>query len=197
VSASPPSRSAPASPGAVERAEIEALYRQYGPLVRRRARSLLGDELEAQDALQEVFVRVLQAMGEFRGQSQPSTWLYRITTNLCLNRIRDGKRRRERLQRASEAGDGPLPSGPGASPESRAVLQNLLARLPEELAEIAVYYHVDEMEQAEIARLLGVSRRTIGYRLERFQGEARRATGDEAFAAQPPVGGRKAGGTTG
>ena len=76
---------------AIDRGELEALYRSYGALVKRRARGILGDEQEAQDAMQEVFVRVIAAMGEFRGQSQPSTWLYRITTNLCLNRIRDSR----------------------------------------------------------------------------------------------------------
>ncbi len=168
--------------GKPDRAEIEALYRQYGPLVRRRARGILGDDLEAQDAMQEVFVRVITAIGEFRRQSQPSTWLYRITTNLCLNRIRDGKRRRDRLQRAGEAAkDARSPTTP--APESRALLQNLLGQLPADLAEIAVYYHVDEMEQAEIALLLGVSRRTIGYRLQRFEDEARKLVGKDGGVA--------------
>src|SRR3954454_2212716 len=90
---------------AINRAEIEELYRRYGALVRRRARSILSDEHEAQDAMQEVFVRVIAAMAEFRGQSQPSTWLYRITTNLCLNRIRDNRRRRDRLAEAAQDGN--------------------------------------------------------------------------------------------
>lgn len=180
----------------MDRAEIEALYRQYGPLVRRRARTILGDDLEAQDAVQEVFVRVLLAMSEFRRQSQPSTWLYRITTNLCLNRIRDGRRRRDRLQRWADADANPLPAPPSPAPDVRAVLGNLLARVSDELAEIAVYYFVDEMDQAEIAKLLGVSRRTIGYRLERFDREAQDALRPDV-AASPPFGGRKAEGGTG
>jgi RNA polymerase sigma factor (sigma-70 family) len=169
----------------IGRAEIEALYRQYGALVRRRARRLLGDELEAQDALQEVFVRVLGAMNEFRGASQPSTWLYRITTNLCLNRLRDGRRRRERLAEVSDAGPA---YAPAPAPEARTLLRRMLADLDGELAEIAVYYHVDEMDQAEIAGLLGVSRRTIGYRLERFLEEAQRLLADGAVAPAAPAG---------
>jgi RNA polymerase sigma-70 factor (ECF subfamily) len=166
---------------AIDRHELEQLYRTYGALVRRRARSLLGDDTEAQDALQEVFVRVIGAMGEFRRQSRPSTWLYRITTNLCLNRIRDGRRRRDHLARlGDDASAAPRTAQP---PEARALLRQILPHLDPELAEIAIYYFVDEMDQAEIASVLGVSRRTIGYRLERFLKEASRSVGDEAAAA--------------
>lgn len=181
---------------AIDRAELEALYRQYGPLVKRRARSLLGDDLDAQDALQEVFVRVINAMGEFRRQSQPSTWLYRITTNLCLNRLRDGRRRRDHLTRLGEdVARAPLSSG--LSPESRATLQRVLGALPEELGEIATYYYVDEMDQAEIAHILGVSRRTIGYRLDRFRAEAQKILDDDPVARAARSGVPKAGGETG
>ncbi len=184
-------------PPTVDRREIEELYRAFGPLVRRRARSILGDDLEAQDALQEVFVRVIRSMGEFRRQSQPSTWLYRITTNLCLNRIRDSRRRRARLSQIADERAGAPPASPTPSAESRVALQGILHQLPAELAEIGVYYHVDEMDQAEIARLLGVSRRTIGYRLERFLAEAQKLLGEGRVATTGPLGVPKAGGEPG
>lgn len=167
----------------LSRAEVEALYRKYGPLVRRRARGILGNDAEADDMTQEVFARVLLAMGEFRGQSQPSTWLYRITTNLCLNRLRDTRRRRARLDEGERAADPALRPGAAAAPGSVLVLRELLARLPPELAEVAVHYHIDEMDQAEIASALGVARRTIGYRLERLREEVRRLLAEPAAAA--------------
>ncbi len=156
--------------------------------MRRRARALLGNDAEAQDALQEVFVRVIRSMGEFRGQSQPSTWLYRIVTNLCLNRIRDSKRQRARLQEAGLGRSDVQPGGAGAGPDGRIVLQRVLDRIDPELGEIAVYYYVDEMDQAEIASILGLSRRTIGYRLERFLAEARPLLSENEIAALMPVG---------
>jgi RNA polymerase sigma-70 factor (ECF subfamily) len=174
----------PRSP-AIDRGELEALYRSYGALVRRRARGILGDEHEAEDAMQEVFVRVINAMGEFRRQSQPSTWLYRITTNLCLNRLRDGRRRRDHLTRlGQEAIDTPRVSN--MPPELRSTMERLLAAVPAELAEAAVYYYVDEMDQAEIAKLVGVARRTVGYRLDRFRAEASKFLGIPAAAALEP-----------
>ena len=180
---------------AIDRGELEALYRNYGALVKRRARGILGDENEAQDAMQEVFVRVIGAMSEFRRQSQPSTWLYRITTNLCLNRLRDGRRRRDHLSRlGAEAIATPRAVG-GVSPELKATLQRVLAAVPLELSEIAVYYYVDEMDQAEIARLVGVARRTVGYRLDRFRAEATKLL--EGPAAPAGSGVPKAGGSNG
>jgi RNA polymerase sigma-70 factor (ECF subfamily) len=176
---------------AIDRAELEGLYRSYGALVRRRARSLLGDDLEAQDAVQEVFVRVINAAADFRRQSQPSTWLYRIVTNLCLNRVRDSRRRRDQLSRmGEESSHAPPPAGP--APEARPTLQRVLAALPADLAEIATYYYVDEMDQAEIAALVGVSRRTIGNRLERFRAEALRVLGETDVAATAATGVPKA-----
>jgi RNA polymerase sigma-70 factor (ECF subfamily) len=180
----------------INRAEIEDLYRRYGALVRRRARSILGDDHEAQDAVQEVFVRVIAAMAEFRGQSQPSTWLYRITTNLCLNRIRDSRRRRDRLAEAAEENrDAPTHAGP--APEARTTLRTVLARVEEELAQVAVFYYVDDMDQAEIASVLGVSRRTIGYRLDRFREEALRVLGEGNIAVTGTPGVPKAKGDPG
>jgi hypothetical protein len=61
----------------------EALYRRFGAFVLRRARVLLGEDEAAEDALQEVFVRVLCHHDGFRSEAAPVTWLYRITTNYC------------------------------------------------------------------------------------------------------------------
>ncbi len=181
---------------AIDRGELESLYRTYGALVKRRARGILGDETEAQDAMQEVFVRVIGAMHEFRRQSQPSTWLYRITTNLCLNRLRDGRRRREHLQRLGQEAVATPPKAL-VSPELRATLQRVLITVPPELSEIAVYYYVDEMDQAEIAKLVGVARRTVGYRLDRFRAEAGKLLGITLPAAEDDSGVPKAGGSNG
>lgn len=160
-----------------ELASIEELYRRHGAMVLRRARRILGNEEAARDALQEVFVKVMRERESFRGEASPVTWLYKVTTNLCLNRIRDASRRRallaERAPPRDEAANGP-------APEDRAAVAKLIASLPDELREIAVYYYVDEMNQDEIAEIAGVSRRTIGNRLEAFKAAARIALGESA-----------------
>lgn len=144
---------------------VDHLYRTYGPAVLRRARAILGDEDAARDLLQEVFVQVIQERGRFRGEASPMTWMYRITTNLCLNRIRDASTRGRLLR------ENFVPEEPSRSQQVDAKLTvgAILRRLPEHLREIAVYHYVDRMSHEEIAGIVGVSRRTVGNRLEEFR----------------------------
>lgn len=107
---------------------IEQLYRRYGPTVLRRARAILGNEDMARDLLQEVFVQVVEQKGRFRGEASPMTWIYRITTNLALNRLRDG-RRRDQLLRERQAP--PVTMEPVV--EGRLTLASILLEVPEEL----------------------------------------------------------------
>lgn len=145
---------------------MEQLYIRYAPMVLARARLLLRDEQAAQDALQDVFVRALRAGAAFRAEASPSTWLYRITTNRCLNDLRDAARRSELwAQRGAVA----LVETRDAT--ARLQVQQILARVRSELQEIALYHIVDGMSHEEIAELLGVSRRTIGNRLDEFRAE--------------------------
>ena len=74
------------------RIDAEALYRQYGAMVLRRCRQLLRNEDLAADAMQETFVRVLRSSTRLDAR-YPSSLLYRIATNVCLNMIRTQKRR--------------------------------------------------------------------------------------------------------
>jgi RNA polymerase sigma factor (sigma-70 family) len=154
--------------------DIEALYRRYGPLVLRRARAILGDDSSANDALQEVFLSVVRSWSGFRHEASPVTWLYRATTNHCLNQLRDESRRAEILR---DRGGGQSQSA-GSTQEEHATLAAILRRTPPELAEVAIYYYVDEMTQDEIGKLMEVPRRTVGHRLEAFQTAARAAAGE-------------------
>ena len=153
---------------------LEFLYDSFGPMVLRRARAMLGDEHAAWDATHEVFLKVLAALPQFRQESSPVTWLYRTTTNHCLNVLRDLARRREVAEDA-EASHEPRP-------DERMTLLAVLQRVPTELREIAVYYYLDQMSQDEIAELCGLSRRTVGNRLVEFHAAARLAAGEAGKA---------------
>ncbi len=72
--------------------DLETMYRLYGPMVLRRCRQLLRDEDSAADAMQETFIRVLRR-GSLLRPRYPSSLLYRIATNVCLNLIRSHRRR--------------------------------------------------------------------------------------------------------
>ena len=108
-------------------------------------------------------MRALGAHDELRAVASPISWLYRVTTNLCLTRLRDSARRRDILDRAA------VPVSAEPTIDSALTLQTLLRNIPADLQEIAVSYFVDRMSQDEIAAHVGLPRRTVGYRLEQFR----------------------------
>jgi RNA polymerase sigma-70 factor (ECF subfamily) len=145
---------------------MDALYREYGASVLRRALQLLGNRQDAEEAMHDVFAKVMQSGDQFRGESQVMTWLYSTTTHLCLNRLRDARRRAELAREHFQ----PLREDSAPARAQRLVLvRQLLARMPEELAAAVAYYYVDEMTHAEIAQVLGCSRRHVGDLLARAQ----------------------------
>lgn len=142
---------------------LDRLYRQHGPAVLRRARQILQDDEEARDALQEIFLSLVNHP-TFEQRSGTTTWFYVRTTHFCLNRLRDNKNRaRLRLVRKEE-----LPISAPARGENVVLARDVLAHLPRELAEVAIYYYCDEMTQDEIAVLMECSRRHVGHVLERL-----------------------------
>lgn len=132
---------------------VGLLYQKYGPMVLRRCRRLLRDEDRAMDAMQDVFVRVLQR-GDRLKVTYPSSLLYRIATNVCLNRIRD--------QRLDLPGDEVLMhiagmEDPEPRLDARAMLDRLFARHRDSTRTIAVLHFVDGLTLAEVAQEVGMS----------------------------------------
>lgn len=146
--------------------DIEQLYARYAPLLLRRIRRFYrGDQ--AQDVLQEVFVAALEKRDTYRGDAPPRAWLYGVATGHCLSRLRNEKRRRELLE---EVGEVPwsCPVTTNEGTEARVFLAQLWRTVDPELAQIGVYYYVDQMSQADIGAILGVSGRTISTRLQQL-----------------------------
>lgn len=142
---------------------IEEMYRRYAPGVFRRARKLMANDADAQDVVHDVFLALFERPDQFAGRSAPSTFLYSATTHACLARIRNGKNRDRLLQAYATAAD-----GESNTPPLNAVLDlhSALRRMPERLARIAVYAWFDELTHAEIATLMGCSRRHVANLLE-------------------------------
>jgi len=159
-------------------ARIRSLYGGYRGQVLRRARQLLGHEEEAEDATQEVFLRLIDANDQLLLHPEPMAWLLRVTTNLCLNRLRDEKRRKSLLALKTPGND-----RHGQDAEVRTAVIEILAGVPDDLQQIAVHYHADGMTCDEIAPIFGVSRRTIGNRLMAFQRLANAKLDDHSAVA--------------
>jgi RNA polymerase sigma-70 factor (ECF subfamily) len=161
------------------RIDTEAYYRRYGPMVLRRCRQLLRDEERARDAMHDVFVKLLR-YEERLEDSAPSSLLYRIATNVCLNHIRASRRRPE------VAGDSLVEQiAQQADPESAASSRGMLARLfggeTESTAVIAVLHHHDGLTLDEVAREVGMSVSGVRKRLRRLRD---RITWSEAEGAE-------------
>ncbi len=157
----------------VDPLDITALYRRYGDLVLGRARTLLRNEADAQDALQEVFLKLHRYRDSFRGEASPSTFLFKITTTTCLNRIRTRKRRPE--DPVEE-----LPPVEGTdSVLDRLTVRDLVERLlsgqDDRTQDCVVYHYVDGMTHDEVGELLGISGAAVRKRISTFRSSLRDA----------------------
>jgi RNA polymerase sigma-70 factor (ECF subfamily) len=150
---------------AVHLPPLERLYQSHGPAVLRRAHQLLGNEAEALEVLHDVFASLLEKPEQFAGRSSIMTYLYGMTTHLALGRLRRERRRQHLLERHHDRDDGAV----GARGLVRAELRELLGTLPDELARVAVYHHLDGMTHDEIAELMGCSRQWVTKLLARLR----------------------------
>jgi RNA polymerase sigma-70 factor (ECF subfamily) len=150
---------------------FNALYAHYGSAILARCCRLLNDRSAAEDASQEIFLRVHRHIGAAPAHDEALRWIFRITTNYCLNMLRDRKLR-------------PTPTDDCdhlvgvASPEERIADRDLGRRLtqraPTHLRMAAWLYHVEGLAQQEIAGEMGISRRTVVNYLNAFSAFADR-----------------------
>jgi len=144
-------------------------HRVFGVALR-----MLGNRAEAEDVAQEAFVRAHRALGEFRGDAKLSTWLYAITSRLCLNRLASGERRMARqgedaLLRLSDAG--PSPDAALERRELETALGRAIAELPEDRRIVVVLRDLEGLSYEEIAQVLELELGTVRSRLHRARAE--------------------------
>lgn len=160
--------------------ELRALYTRYGPVIFHRARAILGDPEEANDAVQETFARVIRHHESFRQEASPLTWMIRISTNLCLNQLRNRRgREAKHIHRRDEIfGDGV--SSPSAHQLADGELvRRLLADADEDTRAILIHLFFDDMTREEAAEQVGISLPTLRKRLDTFFRRARRLIEDD------------------
>jgi len=148
-------------------------YERYGRALVRKATRMLGNAQDARDVVQSLFVDLLH-----KGEPEPDLpYLYRAVTNRCLSQMRDESNRARLLERHDDA----LAPARRTACDDRTVGRDLLVKLVAELddahREILVYRFLDDMTQEEIATLLGLSRKTIGHRLDRIREAVARVAG--------------------
>jgi RNA polymerase sigma-70 factor (ECF subfamily) len=153
---------------------FEELVMTYQHRVFGVALRMLGNRAEAEDVAQEAFVRAHRALGAFRGDAKLSTWLYAITSRLCLNRLASGERRMARqgedaLLRLSDAG--PRPDAALERRELETALGRAIAELPEDRRIVVVLRDIEGLSYEEIAQVLELELGTVRSRLHRARTE--------------------------
>ena len=151
---------------------LEAIYRIHSDAVYRVCLRVLGSASEAEDATQEVFLRVFEKASTFSGRSQFSTWLHRVAVNHCLNAIQKRERNRT-LPLVAAAGEDGLPSSERepleivAAAEERELLDVLLDQLRPDHRAVLVLREIEGLSYREIADVVQIPIGTVMSRLSR------------------------------
>jgi RNA polymerase sigma-70 factor (ECF subfamily) len=156
---------------------FEELYERHSRRVYSLCLRMTQNPTEAEDLAQDVFVQLYRKAGSFRGESQFTTWLHRLTVNQVLMHFR---RRGVRLEHTSE--DGELPAQTVAGTEDarrmpvvdRIALDRALAQLPPGYRAVFVLHDVEGYEHEEIARILGCAAGTSKSQLHKARLSLRR-----------------------
>ncbi|NLG84718.1 MAG: RNA polymerase sigma factor [Firmicutes bacterium] len=143
---------------------------RHADLVHAVVRSFLGGDHEAEDAIQEIFLKAYRSLGQYRGEASLATWLYRIALNHLKDRVRQrGLRTIPFGSPTAFPAQGlfPDPQEELAASEQRLLLQEALAELPAIYRRVIFLYHYHGLSYAEIGARLRISPRSVETRLYR------------------------------
>ena len=170
-----------------ERAAFGIVIQRHNQRLFRAARSIMRDDAEAEDVVQETYVRAFANLSGFRGDAQLSTWLTRIALNEALDRIR---RRRPQVElyvvddeRATLKPTADDPERGAARAEIRRLVENAVDALPESFRTVFILRDIEELTTEETAAYLGLKPETVKTRLHRARRLLRAGLEDVLAAA--------------
>lgn len=145
------------------------LVETYQTSLRRMCYAILRDEDQAQDAVQETFLKAYTTMEAFRGECSEKTWLMRIAINTCRDYRRSGWFRYHDRRVSLDS----LPLSAQAAGEEQAELMLSIMNLPQPFKEVILLHYYQRMTTREIAQALHVSQTTVASRLNRARAKLR------------------------
>jgi|SRR5215467_9040924 len=152
----------------------EVVMRRYNTRLYRVARGILKNDGEAEDVMQDAYVRAFQNLGQFAGRAKFSTWLTRIAVHEALARVHKGRRFDDWDNMNSEKQDEvarthlqPDPESETASVEMNKILEQAIESLPEQYRAVVMMRDVEEMTTAETAECLSLTEENVKVRLHR------------------------------
>jgi len=154
----------------------EELIENYADLIFRITYRILGNEQDAEDAMQETFLTVYRRIADFRGESKFTSWLYRVATNVALDLLRSRKSKQKNLvplEKDDEmesviiADIKPLPEHVLTQKEMRERINRTLADMSPKLSEAFILYEINGLTMKETATVLGISESAAKLRVHR------------------------------
>ena len=155
---------------------FEMLMRRHNQRLYRSIRSILRDDSESEDVMQEAYVRAYEHLGQFEGRAQFSTWLTRIAVNEALKRV-TARGRLDPLDEEQYEGEkgimpafqsnSPTPEANASCSELKSLLEEAILSLPLPYRTVIVLRDVEEMSTAETARVLSLTDTNVKVRLHR------------------------------
>jgi len=149
-----------------DQSAFQALYARHHRMVYNLAFRMLGNHADAEEVLPDVFVKVWQKAGDFRGQSRVSTWLYRVTSNMAMDRLRAARVGKEVFYEDLSLAEKEMPdrSAEAETPEEallrqedQRALNQAMGRLAPEDRLLVTLYHLQGCSYSEIEEITGVS----------------------------------------
>jgi len=177
-----------------DRDAVEMLLRRHHDRILAVCRRMCADPSDAEDAAQESLIAIVRGLPNFDGRSQLSTWIYRVTSNCCLDELRRHRRRPLPIDDAempARASTDPLPDEEAEAGATRAVLASALGQLPEEFRVPLVLRDVADLDYAAIAEVLDIPPGTVRSRIAR----ARARLAEAVAPLAPPSHGNQTDGT--
>ena len=169
--------------------DFNEVYREFHPKIVPYLSRLAGPD-EAEDIAQEAFEKISIGLGEFRGESKLSTWIYRIATNTAIDRLRSAAYKHATVQRDLEDADGPEAQSDWVAhkptPSDRTVIRKEMSEcviefidnLPEDYRAAIVLSELEGFANKEIADILNISLENAKARLHRARGKLREMLND-------------------
>jgi len=140
------------------------IYDRFQPMVLQLCTGFMkGDQEQAHDLCQEVFINVWRALPRFRGTSAHKTWLYRITVNTCLQFIRHQKRRSEV---SLEGLENKITEEETKNDQARSTLYRAIGQLSE-LDRLMIMLVLDQLSYEDISEILGISEGNLRVKIHR------------------------------
>jgi RNA polymerase sigma-70 factor, ECF subfamily len=137
---------------------FERLYHLHGSRMKSIARNLLGTVTDAEDAVQDTFLKIQRGIASFRGQSSFATWSFRVLINTCYDIRRSRVRKKEVANEGlDESPKRPEPRAASAHPSLRIALERALSELTRQQRNVFLLYEVEGFRHSEIATILEIS----------------------------------------